>query len=338
MFHLAVGRIYLPNYFFDTPCSTMTTTPQALPQSLQQPLDDWAAVLSFKNYADYTIKTYGQVLGELGRFLLSHQVSVWTDCKRTHITTYFASRIDGGLAITSAKLHLSAIRQFFDFVKKTHTNFVNPATNHRIKGKTDRLPKLLDAELVATLLDQSPPTCPKENQLWLRDKAMFELMYSSGLRVGELVGLDRADVDVLGRLVSVMGKGSKERVVPIGRQACQALTAYLPLQSQWSKDGAMFVSERGTRLTARSVQYRLEKWATKAGIAQHLHPHLLRHAFASHVLSSSGDLRAVQEMLGHSSLATTQIYTHLDFGAIAKLYDTVHPRAKLDELDKTEHS
>lgn len=310
---------------------------KTLPPNFQSALDDWQNALTFQNYAKYTVATYGQAVAEFGLFLVGRGCDDWTACRRVDITAYFAQRIENGLQISSAKLYQSAISQFFEWLKQTHPALANFAKTHRIRGKSERLPKLLDVDLVAKLLDLPPPTKLKEHKLWTRDRAMFELIYSSGLRVGELVRLDRADVDVLGRLVQVMGKGSKERIVPMGRKACQAIQAYLPIRDEWATDatqnGAMFVSERGGRLTARSVQYRLEKWATQAGISQNLHPHLLRHAFASHMLSSSGDLRAIQEMLGHESLATTQIYTHLDFGAIANLYDKAHPRAKNNEKE-----
>lgn len=300
-----------------------------LPQSLQAPLEAWLLSLSVKGYAHYTLLTYRQAVNEFGAFLLGRGLTQWTQCQRAEVTGYFACRIEQGLGATSAKLYLSALSQFFEHlaVNDPTKGFVNPAKAHRIRGKSERLPKLLDVNTVAKLLDVPAPNEPKAYKLWLRDRAMFELLYSSGLRVGELVGLDVAHVDVLGRLVCVLGKGNKQRIVPIGKIACTAIQAYLPLQSQWSQCQALFVSERGKRLTPRAVQYRLEKWAKWAGIELQLHPHLLRHAFASHMLSSSGDLRAVQDMLGHASVATTQIYTHLDFATLSNLYQNAHPRA-----------
>lgn len=159
---------------------------------------------------------------------------------------------------------------------------------------------------------------------------MFELLYSSGLRVAELVGINMNDIELTAKIVNITGKGNKQRLVPVGTKAIQAITDYLPVRTLWHKgDSALLISKSGKRLTTRSVQLRLEIWAKRAGIDQTLHPHLLRHAFASHLLSSSGDLRAIQEMLGHSNLSTTQIYTHLDFAALAKLYDSTHPRSNL---------
>jgi len=156
---------------------------------------------------------------------------------------------------------------------------------------------------------------------------MFELFYSSGLRLSELTGIDLDDLDLSSAEASVTGKGNKTRIVPVGRQALQAIRSWLQVRPTTSQR-ALFVSGRGTRLSPRSVQLRLQRWALNAGLAQHVHPHMLRHAFASHVLQSSGDLRAVQEMLGHASISTTQVYTHLDWQHLAKVYDQAHPRAR----------
>jgi integrase/recombinase XerC len=159
---------------------------------------------------------------------------------------------------------------------------------------------------------------------------MFELFYSSGLRLSELVGLDLNDVNVQAGEAQVTGKGRKTRIVPVGQQALAALAAWLTLRQPLVRDNtsALFISRHGSRLTPRSVQLRLNRWALQAGLGQHVHPHMLRHAFATHVLQSSGDLRAVQEMLGHASISTTQIYTHLDWQHLAKVYDQAHPRAR----------
>ncbi len=168
---------------------------------------------------------------------------------------------------------------------------------------------------------------------------MFELLYSSGLRVGELVALDTTDIDLTDLRVRVMGKGNKTRIVPIGAKAAAAITRYLPHRNLWveQQDSALFISEKlGTRLSTRAVQQRLKVAATRAGIAQNLYPHLLRHCFASHMLSGSGDLRAVQEMLGHSDISTTQIYTHVDFAKLTQVYDRAHPRATHIKQDTEE--
>ena len=169
-----------------------------------------------------------------------------------------------------------------------------------------------------------------ESPLDLRDKAMFELLYSSGLRLAELVNLDPVDLDLADASVRVTGKGNKTRIVPLGSHAISALTAWLAARELIAKPGvaALFVGKSGARISPRTVQLQLRKWGIKQGIASGVHPHLLRHSFATHVLQSSGDLRAVQEMLGHASISTTQVYTHLDFQYLAKIYDGAHPRAK----------
>jgi integrase/recombinase XerC len=172
------------------------------------------------------------------------------------------------------------------------------------------------------LLDQ-----PSEGRLQWRDHAMFELMYSSGLRLSETTSLNVADLDLSQQLVKVSGKGKRERLLPVGRSAADALRRWLEVRGS-TQDDALFVSEQGTRLSSRQLARRLEKWRLQSDCEQHVHPHMLRHSFASHILQSSGDLRAVQEMLGHANLATTQIYTSLDFQHLAKVYDGAHPRAK----------
>lgn len=245
------------------------------------------------------------------------------------IKRYFAVRLEHDIEPISARQYLSAIHHFFDYLKQSQLILVNPADGYHIKLKSRHLPTITDVDVMARLLDQPIPEAPDEANLWRRDKAMFELMYSSGLRVSELVGLNAADVDMRLRMVLVLGKGGKFRQVPVGKKALQALQAYLPLRAQWQKNtDALFVSQkRGTRLTVRTVQLRLKVCAHRAGIEQQLHPHILRHCFASHMLSASGDLRAVQEMLGHSDISTTQIYTHVDFAKLVSIYDTTHPRA-----------
>jgi integrase/recombinase XerC len=187
------------------------------------------------------------------------------------------------------------------------------------------LPATLDADQVASLLAISG-----DEPLTLRDRAILELFYSSGLRLAELVGLNLGDVDAVDRTVRVLGKGSKTRVVPVGRHALAALKDWLQVRGELARAGelALFVSRRGGRVGRRSVQQRVNEWARRQGTPMGVHPHMLRHSFATHVLESSGNLRAVQEMLGHASLSTTQIYTHLDFQPLAHAYDQAHPRAR----------
>ncbi|MFP5382148.1 MAG: tyrosine recombinase XerC [Gammaproteobacteria bacterium] len=233
-----------------------------------------------------------------------------------------------GLAATSVARHLSSWRGFYTYACRRLGFTANPCVGLRPPKAPKQLPQPLSPDACAQLLDTrgADPDAPA---LHARDRAMFELLYSSGLRLAELAGLDLADVDLASGEAQVTGKGRKTRVVPVGRQALAALQAWLPLRAALARDTpALFVSQRGARLGPRSVQLRLERWAQQAGLTQHVHPHLLRHAFATHVLQSSGDLRAVQDMLGHASISTTQVYTHLDWQHLAKIYDQAHPRAR----------
>jgi len=188
-----------------------------------------------------------------------------------------------------------------------------------------RLPSTLDADQVASLLAISG-----DDPTTLRDRAILELFYSSGLRLAELVGLNLGDVDAADRTVRVIGKGSKVRVVPVGKHALAALRDWLAVRSELARSGelALFVGRRGERVSPRTVQRHVNEWAKRRGAPTGVHPHMLRHSFATHLLESSGNLRAVQELLGHASLSSTQIYTHVDFQHLAKVYDQAHPRAR----------
>jgi len=232
----------------------------------------------------------------------------------------------GGLSGRSLARMLSAWRAFFRFLRERDPALrADPCAGLRAPKSPRRLPSALspeEAERLVTITDDDP--------LALRDRALFELAYSSGLRLTELASLDAARLDVASGEVRVLGKGAKERIVPVGAAARAAITAWLAARGTLAVPGepALFVGRQGTRLSPRAVQKRLADWAVRQGLDRHVHPHMLRHSFASHVLQSSGDLRAVQEMLGHASIASTQVYTHLDFQALAKVYDAAHPRAK----------
>lgn len=302
-----------------------------LPQQILEPIDLWVQSLSLC-YSPRTIDSYQQAVLGFARFL-AEQHKDWQNCQAADLKRYFGNKLDNGLSIRAAKQRRSAIVHFFDFVSDRF-GWADVSQGYRLHGKSEPLPTLLDVDVVNRLLEQPPPDKPRNQRQWLRDKAMFELLYGSGLRVSELVGLDMADMDLDERLVRVLGKGNKVRLVPMGKKSREAILAYLPVRQIWHKgdDNAIFISERfGRRLTARTVQERLMLSAKRAQIEQHLHPHLLRHAFASHILSSSHDLRGVQEMLGHSDMRSTQVYTHLDFAALAHIYDTAHPRATNNE-------
>ena len=230
-----------------------------------------------------------------------------------------------GRAARSISRTLSAVRGLYEFLIFQGRAQSNPATGIRPPKAPHRLPKLLAVDEANRLLDVTPDTA-----LDCRDLAMWELTYSCGLRVSELVGLDLGSLDLTAREARVFGKGRKERLVPVGRQAVTALTHWLSYRALLvaSEEPALFVNQHGTRLGVRLVQTRLKTWALRQGLETSLHPHMLRHSVASHLLESSGDLRAVQELLGHSDIRSTQIYTHLDFQHLAKVYDQAHPRAR----------
>ena len=230
------------------------------------------------------------------------------------------------LSAASVARQLSSWRGFYTFACRRLDYASNPCLGLRPPKAAKALPDILSPDTCTQLLDRAAD----EDALSARDRAMFELFYSSGLRLSELVGLDLNDVNLQAGEAQVTGKGRKTRIVPVGQQAQAAISAWLPQRQPLARDNtaALFISQRGSRLTPRSVQLRLNRWALQAGLGQHVHPHMLRHAFATHVLQSSGDLRPVQEMLGHASISTTQAYTHLDWQHLAKVYDQAHPRAR----------
>jgi len=240
------------------------------------------------------------------------------------VRRYVAQLHAAGLGPRSLARMLSAWRGLYRYLARDHGYTDNPCAGVRAPRAAKRLPHALSPDEASRLLDAEAKT-----HLAVRDKAMFELFYSSGLRLSELTGLAPSDVDHHEGTVRVTGKGSKTRIVPVGTQALGALDAWLAARAQLAghDPAALFVNRLGRRLTPRSVQQRLKTWALRQGITTRVHPHVLRHSFASHVLQSSGDLRAVQEMLGHASISTTQVYTHLDFQHLAKVYDAAHPRA-----------
>jgi integrase/recombinase XerC len=242
-----------------------------------------------------------------------------------HLRRYVAQLHARGLDGRTLARMLSAWRGFYRYLARDHGYVNNPCVGLRAPKTKKNLPQALSPDEAARLME-----IPGDDVLAVRDKAIFELFYSSGLRLFELTGLAPTDVNFGDATVRVTGKGSKTRIVPVGSHALHAVQKWLEQREPLVKAGgdALFVSRNGTRLTPRAIQYRCKQWALKLGLDGDLHPHVLRHSFASHVLQSSGDLRAVQEMLGHASISTTQIYTHLDFQYLAKVYDAAHPRAK----------
>jgi integrase/recombinase XerC len=268
---------------------------------------------------------YRRDLERLAVFCERRGVADWGTLDSLQLRAFAAAEHAGGLAPRSIQRRLSAVRTFFGFMQREGAATRNPAHEVRAPKAKQRLPTTLDADQMSGLLDVRALEV-----LAVRDKAMMELFYSSGLRLSELTGLRLAAVDLADRTVRVAGKGGKTRIVPVGSKAAAALEAWfkertsLPVAAQ----DAVFVSRAGRPLTPRAVQLRVTAWARRMGLPVHLHPHMLRHSFASHLLESSADLRGVQELLGHADISTTQIYTHLDFQHLAKVYDAAHPRAR----------
>lgn len=247
------------------------------------------------------------------------------DLKATHIRRFVATLHGKGLGGKSIARMLSSWRGFFAFLNLRHGLENNPCVGMRPPKSQKSLPHALSPEQAGKLVE-----IEGDDALSVRDRAILELFYSSGLRLAELIGLDPDHLDLNEATVTVTGKGNKTRIVPMGYHAIAAIRAWLPQRDllKSADETALFVGKNGTRLTTRAVQYRLKTWAIKQGVSGNVHPHMLRHSFASHVLQSSGDLRAVQEMLGHANISTTQVYTHLDFQHLAKIYDQAHPRAR----------
>ena len=278
-----------------------------------------------RRMSPHTVSSYRRDLQRVIEFCTAKNVLDWTELNAHHVRGYASWRHRTGLGGRSIQRELSALRMFYKYLDRENVTNSNPTLGIRAPKAVRTLPKVLDVDQVHRLL-QIEPT----DLLAVRDYAIMELMYSSGLRLAELVGLDINDLDLKDATVRVMGKGSKARVVPVGRKARRALQDWLARRGCLvsGSDPAVFVSNRGQRISPRAVQLRLRAWGIKQGISSPLHPHKLRHSFASHLLESSGNLRAVQELLGHADISTTQVYTHLDFQHLAHVYDQAHPRAK----------
>jgi integrase/recombinase XerC len=277
-----------------------------------------------RHLSSHTLSNYARDLQRFAQFLDTLEIDSWAKVDDACIRQFIAQRHRQGINARSNQRELSALRSFFNFLISEHQYRYNPAQGVQAPKAKQTLPKTLDVDQMQQLVEIKADT-----PLAIRDKAILELFYSSGLRLSELVNLNLDKMKLDEALVDVKGKGEKTRRVPIGSKAIAALRDWLKLRKDFIKEDtdAVFVSERGTRLSQRSIQQRLRHWAQVQGMPSHVHPHMLRHSFASHLLESSGDLRAVQELLGHSDISTTQIYTHLDFQHLAKVYDKAHPRA-----------
>jgi integrase/recombinase XerC len=272
----------------------------------------------------HTSAAYRRDLGAAAAYCAARGIARWRDFDHRDVRGFAAAEHAAGLAPRSIQRRLSALRTFYGFLQRESACTVNPAVEVRAPKSKKRLPTTLDADQMGRLLELRA-----DDTLSTRDKAMMELFYSSGLRLSELTGLDLAALDLEDRTVRVDGKGGKTRIVPVGRFAVDALRRWLAERSTLTKAGvALFVGRSGRRLTPRAVQLRVTAWARRVGLPVHMHPHMFRHSFASHLLESSSDLRGVQELLGHADISTTQIYTHLDFQHLARVYDAAHPRAR----------
>jgi integrase/recombinase XerC len=282
---------------------------------------------SVKQYSPHTLKGYQRDLEKLSEYLSANDRQDWKNVNEHDIRTFINAERRRGLSPRSIQRLLSSCRTFHEHLLTEGKIKLNPAKNIVSPKSAQLLPKAMDADLVQRLLDFKP-----KGMIEIRDKAIAELLYSSGLRLSEICKLDLEDLDLKERTCVVTGKGNKTRMVPVGTKAIQSLRDWIIyrnelLESKETQTNALFLNNKGSRISARSIQLRLEKLCLQRGLPG-INPHMLRHSFASHVLESSGDLRAVQEMLGHSDIGTTQIYTKLDFQHLSKVYDKAHPRAK----------
>ncbi len=278
-----------------------------------------------RRLSEHTVTAYRRDLGAFAGFLEAEGVNRWSAVDSFVVRRFAAASHRRGSSPRSIARRLSAVRSLFGYLLREGLARANPALGIRAPKGPRRLPSTLDADQVSRLLALTP-----DDLLAQRDAAILELFYSSGLRLGELVALNLTDLDLDDATVRVTGKGSKTRVVPVGRQARQALAVWLSRRAELASqdEPALFVGRRGVRLKSRAIQARVKRWSQLQGTPVAVHPHLLRHSFASHLLESSGDLRGVQELLGHANISTTQIYTHLDFQHLAHIYDQAHPRAR----------
>ena len=278
-----------------------------------------------RQLSPHTASAYQRDLAALVEFCKAQGLTAWSALDSQHVRSFAAQCHRRGLAPRSIQRRLSAVRSLCRFLIREGELAHEPAAGVQAPKARKRLPTTLDADTMARLLEFR-----SDERLGVRDKAIMELFYSSGLRLAELLGLDLTDLDLRDRTVRVMGKGRKARIVPVGRQAAAALTRWLQERAVLAAvdETAVFVGVNGRRLGPRIVQKRIASWARLQGLPEHVHPHMFRHSFASHLLESSGDLRAVQELLGHANIGTTQVYTHLDFQHLARIYDAAHPRAR----------
>ncbi|HCG7304418.1 tyrosine recombinase XerC [Vibrio parahaemolyticus] len=305
----------------------MTTTPNTpLPNSLQKPLERFYEFLrSEKGLSLHTQRNYKQQLETMAQHLAEMGLKDWSQVDAGWVRQLAGKGMREGMKASSLATRLSSLRSFFDFLILRGEMLANPAKGVSAPRKKRPLPKNLDVDEVNQLLEVN-----EDDPLAIRDRAMMELMYGAGLRLAELVSVDVRDVQLRSGELRVIGKGDKERKVPFSGMATEWVGKWLRVRGDLAapREPALFVSKLGTRISHRSVQKRMAEWGQKQSVASHISPHKLRHSFATHMLESSNNLRAVQELLGHENISTTQIYTHLDFQHLAQAYDQAHPRAR----------
>ncbi len=287
-------------------------------------LASFAQHTGHRNLSPLTTKSYLRDLSSLQVLLNDQAVASLSDIDTQHIRSALATLHKSGLSNASLQRWLSSVRTFFRYGLQKQWLRHNPADGLQAPKKANKLPKLMDADQAIQLV-----SIEGSDWLALRDRALLELLYSSGLRLAEIANVDIGDIHFGEATVTVTGKGDKTRLIPVGSCALEAIERWLKVRGERALDNekALFVSQRGKRISHRAIQQRVKQMGQQQGISQPLHPHMLRHSFASHMLESSGDLRGVQELLGHANLSTTQVYTHLDFQHLAKTYDSAHPRA-----------
>lgn len=300
-------------------------------ESMQEHIEKWLTSLHIEGKAENTRNSYRRDLDNFTQFCGERDLDL-VDVETTDLREYIGYRVmDCGLANPSIRREVTAIRQFMQWMLLAKKLEINPAEELKLKKQPPKLPDVIDIETLNRLMEQPDPKTPMQQELWIRDRAILELLYSSGLRVSELRNLRFIDIDLTRMQVRVVGKGDKTRIVPVGSKARDSLLEYIKIYIKWmgvlNKNDYIFITRHKTHLTVSQIRSRVEFQAERAGLEQHLYPHLLRHCFATHMLSNSHDLRAVQEMLGHTSISTTQTYTHLDFDSLASEYDKAHPRA-----------
>lgn len=291
---------------------------------MQSQIDQFISYLyAEKHYSEHTLKNYQRDLSLLANYLETYHLD-WAAVTSKHLRSWLANLNQHRLSANSIRRMISSVRSFYHFLMKQGIVKDNPALEVKPPKLPKRLPEALHVDVTSAMLNDKS----EDGDLIIRDSAMLELTYSSGLRLSELCNLKLQDISWGEQMLTVLGKGQKTRIVPFGDVARDAIEAWLKIRPQFLKDDCpyLFLSKRGTRLSPRNVEYRFKNFGLKSGVD--LHPHMLRHSFATHILESSGDLRAVQELLGHSDISTTEIYTHLDFQHLLKVYENAHPRAK----------